>query len=69
MAKRLLPPEVLEYFRKQGAKGGRKAAQSMTAEQRIARSQAANNALTPEQRVERSKKAVAAREKLRKQRS
>ena len=41
----------------------------MTAEQRIARSQAANNALTPEQRVERSKKAVAAREKLRKQRS
>jgi hypothetical protein len=50
MGKKKLPSEVLEYFRQQGAKGGRiggkKAAASMT----------------PEQRSERARKAVAARE-------
>ena len=54
MPKKKLPPDVLEYFRKQGARGGKlggslggkKAAESMTAEQRS----------------ERARKAVAARE-------
>jgi hypothetical protein len=54
MAKKKLPPDVLEFFRKQGAKGGKlggsaggkKAAASMTAKQR----------------TERARKAVAARE-------
>jgi hypothetical protein len=50
MAKKRLPPAVLKFFREQGAKGGRiggkKAAESMT----------------PEQRTERARKAVAARE-------
>ena len=54
MGNKKLPPEVLEYFRQQGAKGGRiggkKAAESMT----------------PEQRSERARKAVAAREAKRK---
>ena len=53
MAKKL-PAEALEFFRKQGSKGGkiggRRAAESMT----------------PEQRVERARKAVAAREAKRK---
>jgi len=45
MARKRLPAEALEYFRQQGAKGGKKggsaggkkAAESMTAEQRRAR--------------------------------
>jgi len=40
-----LAEQVLEYFRKQGAKGGRKAAKMFT----------------PEQRRERARKAIAAR--------
>lgn len=43
MPKTKLPDEVLEYFRKQGAKGGKvggkKAAKNMTAEQRRKRAQ------------------------------
>lgn len=41
MAKKQLPPDVLAYFRQQGAKGGRiggqRAADTMTAAQRSAR--------------------------------
>jgi hypothetical protein len=32
MAKKQLPPEVLEFFRKQGAKGGKKRASQNTPE-------------------------------------
>jgi hypothetical protein len=50
----MLPPEVLEYFRKQGAKGGRiggKLGGKRSLE-----------TMTPEQRSDRARKAVAARE-------
>ena len=68
MPKRKLPPEVVEFFRKQGSKGGKKAAASMTAEQRRARAQKAAASMTPEQRSERARKAVAAREAKRSKR-
>jgi hypothetical protein len=52
MAKKRLPPEVLEFFRKQGAKGGKlggsiggkKAAASMTPGERTARAKKASTA-------------------------
>jgi hypothetical protein len=52
MAKKKLPPEVLEYFRKQGAKGGRiggkiggkRSLETMTPEQRSARAKRASSA-------------------------
>ena len=50
MRKEKLPPEVLEYFRRQGAIGGRTGG-----------SKAWEN-LTPEERSKRAKHAVAARE-------
>jgi hypothetical protein len=50
MAKKKLPPEVLEYFRKQGAKGGKIGAPARMEK------------LTHEQRVEIARKAVQARE-------
>lgn len=50
MAKKKLPPEVLEYFRGQGSKGGK-----LSGPARMEK-------LTPEQRTEIAKKAVAARE-------
>jgi hypothetical protein len=50
MRKDKLPPEALEFFKKQGAKGGR-----------MGGSKAWEN-LTPEERSARAKKAVAARE-------
>lgn len=50
MAKNRLPDAALDFFRKQGAKGGKKGSES----------------LTPEERVARAKKAVAAREAKRK---
>ena len=50
MAKKKLPPEVLEYFRKQGAKGGKIGGKRSL------------ETMTPEQRSERARKAVAARE-------
>jgi len=59
MAKRL-PPEVLEFLRKQGAKGGKLGGKRCL------------ETMTPEQRSERAKKAVAAREakrRLKKSRS
>ena len=61
MTKRL-PPEVLEFFRKQGARGGKKSAANMTPEQRVERARNAAASMTPEQRTARAKRAVAARE-------
>jgi hypothetical protein len=66
MAKKKLPPDVLDYFKKEGSRGGKKAAASMTAEQRSARAQNASLALSPSERSERARKAVAAREAKRK---
>ena len=50
MGKTKLPSEVLEYFRMQGARGGKIGGKKAAA------------AMTPEQRSERARKAVAARE-------
>jgi hypothetical protein len=49
MAAKKLPPEVLEFFKKQGAKGGKKGGTA----------RAAN--MTPEQRSEAARQAVNAR--------
>jgi hypothetical protein len=57
MPSKRIPAEALEFFRKQGAKGGK-----LSAEARMRK-------LTPEQRSEIARKAVAAREAKRKQRS
>jgi hypothetical protein len=54
MAKKKLPPEVLEYFRKQGAKGGKiggriggkRSLETMTPEARTARAKKASAAAT-----------------------
>jgi hypothetical protein len=56
MGKEKLPPEVLEYFKRQGSKGGK-----------IGGSKAWEN-LSPKERSARAKKAVAAREAKRAQR-
>jgi hypothetical protein len=66
MAKRKLPPDILDYFKKAGSRGGKKAAASMTADQRSARAKKAALALSPAERSERARKAVAAREAKRK---
>jgi hypothetical protein len=39
-----LPPAILEFFRKQGSKGGKTAAARMTPEERTARAQKAATA-------------------------
>jgi hypothetical protein len=48
MAKKQLPPEVLEFFRKTGAKGGKiggkKSLETMTKEERTARAKKASDA-------------------------
>ena len=52
MAKKKLPPEVLEYFRKQGARGGKiggpiggkRSLETMTPEERTARAKKASDA-------------------------
>lgn len=48
MAKKRLPAEVLEYFRKQGAKGGKiggkRSLETMTPEERAARAKKASDA-------------------------
>jgi hypothetical protein len=54
-----LPPEALEYFRNQGAKGGRIGG-------RIGGKRSLET-MTPEERSERARKAVAAREARRKE--
>lgn len=50
MAKKKLPPEALEFFRKQGAKGGKiggkRSLETMTAEQRSVRAKKASDAAT-----------------------
>jgi hypothetical protein len=68
VAKKTLPSEILDFFRKHGSKGGKQSAALFTAEERSARAKkaAAAVALTPEQRRERALKAVAAREAKRK---
>lgn len=53
MARKKLPPEILEYFRKEGVKGGR-----------IGGKVAAAN-MTAKERSERARKAVQARERKR----
>ncbi len=58
MAKKKLPSEVLEYFRKQGAKGG-KIGGKIGGKRSL-------ETMTHEQRSERARKAVAAREAKRK---
>jgi hypothetical protein len=60
-----LSPEAIEFFRKQGSKGGKKAAASMTPEERVARARNAAAAMTPEQRSARAKKASMAARKAR----
>jgi hypothetical protein len=52
MAKKKLPPDVLEYFRKQGAKGG-KIGGKIGGKRSL-------ETMTPEERVVRAKKASAA---------
>ena len=44
MSKRKLPPEVLEYFRKEGARGATLQAANMTAAERKARATKASKA-------------------------
>ncbi len=48
MAKKTLPPDVLEYFRQQGAKGGKiggkRSLETMTPEERAARAKKASDA-------------------------
>jgi len=66
MAKRKLPPDVLDYFRNEGRRGGKKAAAALTPDQRSARAKKAALALPPEERSKRARKAVAAREAKRK---
>jgi hypothetical protein len=73
MPKKKLPPDVVEYFRKQGSKGGKKSAAALTAEERIARAQKASKQaaanMTAEERRARALKAVAARESKRRKNS
>jgi hypothetical protein len=60
MTRRKIPVDVLEWFRKQGAKGGAIGGSKG--------GKAATGNMTPEQRIARAKKAVAAREAKRAQR-
>jgi hypothetical protein len=61
VAKRKLPPEVLEYFRKEGAKGG-KIGGKIGGKRSL-------ETMTPEERSERARKAVAVREAKRKRKA
>ena len=61
MAKKELPPEVLEYFRQEGAKGGKIGGRIGGKRSLVT--------MTPQQRKERARKAVAAREARRAARS
>ena len=66
MPRKKLPPDILEFFRKHGSKGGKKAAAAMTPEARVARAKKAAASMTPEQRMARAKKASAAATAVRK---
>jgi hypothetical protein len=66
MAKKNLPSDVLEFFRREGSRGGKKAAAALSPEQRRARATKASLALSPELRSERARNAVTAREVKRK---
>jgi len=66
MAKKRLLPAVLEFFRKAGSRGGKKAAESLTPDQRKARAKKAALSSSPQERSARARKAVAAREAKRK---
>jgi uncharacterized protein YdaU (DUF1376 family) len=72
MPRKKLPPDILEFFRRQGSKGGKMSASRMTPEARVARAKKAAESMTPEERSARAKKAaaaaVAAREAKRKAR-
>jgi len=58
MRKRL-PPDVLDYFRKEGARGGRIAGKTMTATERTARATKASQAAAVARTKKRLKKASA----------
>jgi len=58
VAPKKLPPEVLEFFRKQGAKGGKMSAASLSAEERAERARKATAGLTAEERAERARAAA-----------
>jgi hypothetical protein len=66
VAKKKLPPEALDFFRKEGSRGGKKSAAAMTPEQRTNRAKRAADSMSPEARIARAKNAVAAREAKRK---
>jgi hypothetical protein len=55
MAKKTLPPEVLEYFRRQGARGGKiggpRSLETMTAEERSVRAKKASDAAVAARRA------------------
>ncbi len=57
MAQKRLPPEVLEYFRKQGAKGGKiggkRSLETMTPEERAARAKKASDAAVAARKAKR----------------
>ncbi len=63
MARKKLPPEVLEYFRKQGAKGGKiggsaggkRSLETMTPEERSARAKKASAAAVAVRRAKRKR--------------
>jgi hypothetical protein len=59
MAKKRLPPEVLEYFRKQGAKGGKiggkRSLETMTPEERAARAKKASAAAAAARKANRKR--------------
>jgi hypothetical protein len=61
MATKKLPPDVLEFFRKQGSRGG-KLGGSLGGKK-------AAEGMTPEQRSERARKAVAVREARRRRKA
>ena len=66
MPRKKLPSDILDFFRKQGSRGGKKAAAGMTPEARVARAKKAAESLTPVERTARAKKAAAVRKANRK---
>jgi hypothetical protein len=58
MAKKKLPPEILEFFRKHGTKGGKlggkRAAENMTPAERVARAKKASAAAAAVRRAKAS---------------